>query len=39
VGDGFATVALIGGGIIFLVLIGLLYRRTVMVAGTPARPV
>jgi hypothetical protein len=30
---------LIGGGIIFLVLIGLLYRRTVTVAGAQARPV
>jgi putative OPT family oligopeptide transporter len=39
VGDGFATLALIGGGIIFLVLIGLLYRRTVTVAGAPRRPV
>jgi putative OPT family oligopeptide transporter len=39
VGDGFATLALIGGGIIFLALIGLLYRRTVTVAGAPARPV
>jgi putative OPT family oligopeptide transporter len=39
VGDGFATLALLGGGIIFLVLIGLLYRRTVTVAGAPARPV
>ncbi len=29
VGDGFATAALIGGGIIFFVVIGLLYRRTV----------
>ncbi len=29
VGDGFATPALIGGGIIFFVVIGLLYRRTV----------
>jgi putative OPT family oligopeptide transporter len=38
VGDGFATLALLGGGIIFLVLIGLLYRRTVTVAGAPARP-
>jgi putative OPT family oligopeptide transporter len=28
VGDGFETPALIGGAIIFLVLIGLLYRRT-----------
>jgi putative OPT family oligopeptide transporter len=28
VGDGFETLALIGGAIIFLVLIGLLYRRT-----------
>jgi hypothetical protein len=28
VGDGFETVALIGGAVIFLVLIGLLYRRT-----------
>jgi putative OPT family oligopeptide transporter len=36
-GDGFATPALIGGGIVFLVLIGLLYRRTVMVAGAPGR--
>jgi putative OPT family oligopeptide transporter len=35
VGDGFATIALIGGGITFLVLIGLLYRRTVIVAGAP----
>jgi putative OPT family oligopeptide transporter len=35
VGDGFATIALIGGGITFLVLIGLLYRRTVTVAGAP----
>jgi putative OPT family oligopeptide transporter len=35
VGDGFATPALIGGGIIFLALIGLLYRRTAMVAGAP----
>jgi len=39
VGDGFATPALIGGGIAFLVLIGLLYRRTVTVAGAPRRPV
>lgn len=39
VGDGFATVALIGGGIIFLALIGLLYRRTMTVAGAPRRPV
>jgi putative OPT family oligopeptide transporter len=38
VGDGFATLALIGGGIIFLVLIGLLYRRTATVAGAPGRP-
>jgi putative OPT family oligopeptide transporter len=37
VGDGFATPALIGGGVVFLVLIGLLYRRTVMVAGAPGR--
>jgi hypothetical protein len=29
VGDGFAIPALIGGGIIFCVVIGLLYRRTV----------
>lgn len=35
VGDGFATPALIGGAIIFLGLIGLLYRRTV----TVVRPV
>jgi putative OPT family oligopeptide transporter len=28
VGDGFETIALIGGAVIFLVLIGLLYRRT-----------
>ena len=28
VGDGFETAALIGGAVIFLVLIGLLYRRT-----------
>ena len=35
VGDGFATPALIGGGIAFLVLIGLLYRRTLTVAGAP----
>jgi putative OPT family oligopeptide transporter len=39
VGNGFATVALIGGGIGFLVLIGLLYRRTVTVSGAPRRPV
>jgi len=39
VGDGFATIALIAGGIIFLVLIGLLYRRTRNVAGAPRRPV
>jgi putative OPT family oligopeptide transporter len=39
VGDGFAMFALIGGGIIFLALIGLLYRRTVAVAGAPRRPV
>jgi putative OPT family oligopeptide transporter len=39
VGDGFATVALIAGGIGFLVLIGLLYRRTMTVAGAPRRPV
>jgi putative OPT family oligopeptide transporter len=37
VGDGFATVALVGGGIVFFVLIGLLYRRTVTVAGAPSR--
>jgi hypothetical protein len=35
VGEGFATPALIGGAIIFLGLIGLLYRRTV----TSVRPV
>ena len=35
VGEGFATPALIGGAIIFLGLIGLLYRRTV----TVVRPV
>jgi putative OPT family oligopeptide transporter len=29
VGDGFATCALIGGAVIFFVLIGLLYRRTI----------
>ena len=29
VGDGFAVPALIGGGIIFFAVIGLLYRRTV----------
>jgi hypothetical protein len=38
VGDGFAMPALIGGGIAFLALIGLLYRRTVTVAGAPRRP-
>ncbi|MEP6885169.1 MAG: oligopeptide transporter, OPT family [Gammaproteobacteria bacterium] len=35
VGDGFALPALVAGGIIFLALIGLLYRRTV----TRVRPV
>jgi hypothetical protein len=35
VGEGFATPALIGGAVIFLGLIGLLYRRTV----TSVRPV
>jgi putative OPT family oligopeptide transporter len=39
VGDGFATVALVGGGIVFFALIGLLYRRTVTVAGAPRRTV
>jgi putative OPT family oligopeptide transporter len=39
VGDGFATFALIGGAIAFLVLIALLYRRTVRVAGATRGPV
>jgi hypothetical protein len=29
VGEGFATPALIGGAVVFFVVIGLLYRRTV----------
>jgi putative OPT family oligopeptide transporter len=35
VGDGFATVALIGGAVIFFGLVGLLYRRTVTVVSRP----
>jgi putative OPT family oligopeptide transporter len=33
VGDGFATAALIGGAIIFFALIGILYRRTMIVVS------
>ena len=42
VGDNFATPALIGGALVFAVLIALLYRRTmtaVSAAGTPNRSV
>ncbi len=36
VGDGFATPALIGGAVVFSVLVGLLYRRTITGISRPA---
>jgi hypothetical protein len=36
VGDGFATVALIGGAVLFFALIGVLYRRTMTVVSESA---
>jgi putative OPT family oligopeptide transporter len=36
VGDGFATPALIGGALVFFILIGLLYRRTMTVVSRPS---
>jgi putative OPT family oligopeptide transporter len=36
VGDGFATPALIGGAVVFSVLVGLLYRRTMTGISRPA---
>ncbi len=41
VGDGFATPALIGGAVVFFGIIGLLYRRTILLASrarTPTAP-